>query len=225
MLFRSLAISRGFVLEVTAHHVVVGLDHSLTNSPQAAHLEPEELVFRVDKDELAAGMGRIRDNLIQLFVAGGDERRRRLVVDLEPPEFAPVAATERLVPSHLNEDQNAAVRKCLAARDYALILGMPGTGKTTTVAEILKALAKAGKSVLLTAYTHSAVDTILDKVRDSGLSILRLGNRDKVRLLFWTPPQQLTPSTLALRSCLRSTNSRSTRRTRRRRSLSSTASS
>ncbi|KAK4699919.1 DNA replication ATP-dependent helicase/nuclease Dna2, partial [Phenoliferia sp. Uapishka_3] len=179
-----LSISRGFVLEVTAHHIVLGLDHSLTDSPQAQRtnppLSPSNLIFRIDKDELAAGMGRIRDNLIQLFVAGGDVRRRRLVVDLEEPQFETVASKEKLVPSNLNEDQNAAIRKVLSAKDYALILGMPGTGKTTTIAEILKALAKAGKSVLLTAYTHSAVDTILDKVKDSGLSILRLGNRDKI---------------------------------------------
>ncbi|KAM0752276.1 Dna2-domain-containing protein, partial [Meredithblackwellia eburnea MCA 4105] len=179
-----LAFARGFVLAIDAHSVVVGLDHSLTDIAQVRRLQfapdPDELVFRIDKDELAAGMGRIRDNLIQLFVLGGDERRRRLVVDLEPPQFEHVPSKEKLIPSSLNEDQEDAVRKVLAAKDYALILGMPGTGKTTTIAEVLKALAKAGKSVLLTAYTHSAVDNILLKVKDSGLSILRLGNRDKI---------------------------------------------
>lgn len=179
-----LSISRGFVLEVAPHYVVLGLDHSLTDSPQAARLvpaiRPSDLIFRIDKDELAAGMGRIRDNLIQLFGPKGDERRRRLVVDLEAPAFEVVASKEKLIPSNLNADQESAVRKVLAARDYALILGMPGTGKTTTIAEILKTLAKAGKSVLLTAYTHSAVDNILLKIKDSELSILRLGNRDKV---------------------------------------------
>lgn len=180
-----LSLSRGFVLSVTATHIVVGLDHSLTESPQARralpHARPSDLVFRIDKDELAAGMGRIRDNVIQLFVAGGDEKRRRLVVDLEAPAFDKPVALDKLVPSNLNLDQRRAVEKVLSARDYALILGMPGTGKTTTIAEVLKALAKAGKSVLLTSYTHSAVDNILLKVKDEGLGILRLGNRDKVR--------------------------------------------
>lgn len=187
-----LSISRGFVLEVTAHHIVLGLDHSLVDTPQAARQLPSstqagDLVFRIDKDELAAGMGRIRDNIIQLFVAKGDEKRRRLVVDLKAPEFddslvASGSTTRRkLIPSHLNEDQERAVEKVLSATDYALIMGFPGTGKTTTIAEILKALAKAGKSVLLTSYTHSAVDNILLKVKDAGLNILRLGNRDKVR--------------------------------------------
>jgi DNA replication ATP-dependent helicase Dna2 len=184
-----LAISRGFVLSITATEIVLGLDQSLTDFPQAKtksrNSKSTALVFRIDKDELAAGMGRIRDNLIQLFVAGGDERRRRLVVDLEPPSFNASLSTssQRLIPSSLNADQKRALEKVLAAEDYALILGMPGTGKTTTIAEVLKALAAAGKSVLLTSYTHSAVDNILMKVKDSGLSILRLGNKDKVRLL------------------------------------------
>lgn len=186
-----LAVSRGFVLSITAHEILLGLDQSLTDFPQAKRATPSSssstpLVYRIDKDELAAGMGRIRDNLIQLFVAGGDERRRRLVVDLEAPSFnaAVAAQKDRLIPSTLNDDQKVALEKVLAAEDYCLILGMPGTGKTTTIAEVLKALAAAGKSVLLTSYTHSAVDNILLKVKDSGLSILRLGNKDKVRLSF-----------------------------------------
>jgi len=37
-----------------------------------------------------------------------------------------------------------------------------------------------GKTVLLTSYTHSAVDTILAKMVDDEFGILRLGNVDKV---------------------------------------------
>lgn len=179
-----LAISRGFVVGLTSKHITLGLDHSLTDNPQAAKATPPvenvDFVFRIDKDELAAGMGRIRDNLVQLFVAGGDERRRRLIVDGFAPEFEDIKSNAEFISPTLNIEQKRAVEKVLSARDYALILGMPGTGKTTTIAEILKALAKAGKSVLLTSYTHSAVDNILLKVKDAGLSILRLGNRDKV---------------------------------------------
>ncbi|GAA5824913.1 hypothetical protein JCM11251_005391 [Rhodosporidiobolus azoricus] len=177
-----LALSRGFVLSLSSQEVVVGLDQSLTDFPLAKRSKATDLVFRVDKDELQAGLGRIRDNLIHLFVANGDERRRRLIVDLEPPNFDAKLANEkdRLIPPHLNSDQKDALEKVLAAQDYALILGMPGTGKTTTIAELLKTLARAGKSILLTSYTHSAVDNILLKVKDAGMSILRCGNRDKV---------------------------------------------
>ncbi|CDR35720.1 RHTO0S01e05644g1_1 [Rhodotorula toruloides] len=176
-----LAISRGFVLSLSPTEVVIGVDRSLTACPQSHGTAVGELVFRVDKDELAAGMGRIRDNLVQLFTPGSDERRRSLVVDLAAPRFRPIAEIKQAaLPSHLNGDQRQAVAKVLTAQDYALILGMPGTGKTTTTAEVINALAQAGRSILLTSYTHSAVDNILLKVKDAGLSILRLGNRDKV---------------------------------------------
>jgi DNA replication ATP-dependent helicase Dna2 len=65
---------------------------------------------------------------------------------------------------HLNDDQKAAIQKVLLSQDYCLILGMPGTGKTTTIAELVIVLYKAGFTVLLTAFTHSAVDNILLKL-------------------------------------------------------------
>lgn len=47
----------------------------------------------------------------------------------------------------LNADQQEAVLRCICARDYALLLGMPGTGKTTTISAIIKALVALGKRV------------------------------------------------------------------------------
>jgi DNA replication ATP-dependent helicase Dna2 len=45
---------------------------------------------------------------------------------------------------------------------------MPGTGKTTTIAQIIRILVEQGKSILLTSYTHTAVDNVLSKVKESG---------------------------------------------------------
>jgi DNA replication ATP-dependent helicase Dna2 len=67
-----------------------------------------------------------------------------------------------------------------AARDYALILGMPGTGKTTTIARIVAELAARGRSVLLTSYTHTALDNILLKLDTMGVDFLRLGRATQV---------------------------------------------
>ncbi len=81
----------------------------------------------------------------------------------------------------------------MIAKHYALILGMPGTGKTTTIVKIVKSLLKQNKTVLLTSYTHSAVDTLLIKLLDVKEFILRLGNSDKVHPLVAT---MTVPSTL-----------------------------
>ena len=186
-----LALSRGFVLELNPRSVVVGVDHELdvesllARSTRSTTRRAEDAVFRIDKDEMAAGIGRIRDNLARLFYAGGDERRRALIVDLQAPAFdEAVLEIERQrlkdeKESVLNENQRQAMRRVLAAKDYTIMLGMPGTGKTTTIAEIIKELVKRGKTVLLSSYTHSAVDTILTKLLEVDFEILRLGNVDK----------------------------------------------
>jgi DNA replication ATP-dependent helicase Dna2 len=109
------------------------------------------------------------------------------VVDLAPPRFsAPAAALSQLPPAEssrlaqLNREQREAVGRILGAEDYALVLGMPGTGKTSLIAQAVRALAALGRSVLLTAYTHSAVDNVLLKLADGGVPFLRLGAVSRV---------------------------------------------
>ena len=71
----------------------------------------------------------------------------------------------------LNEDQRKALDRCLSAQDYVMILGMPGTGKTTAIACLAKVLVILGKSVLITSYTHTAVDNILLKLKQVNLDL------------------------------------------------------
>jgi DNA replication ATP-dependent helicase Dna2 len=188
-----LALARGYTVSLSSSEVTVGLDHSLDESVisellrvrarcEGGLLTNDKIVYRIDKDEMAGGMGRIRDNLAALFYAGGDEKRRRLIVDLEPPNFQPPHPSQFSSPHliTLNSTQQAAVDRILRADDYALVMGMPGTGKTTVVAQLIKYLVSMGKTILLSAYTHSAVDTILAKLHDADFGILRLGNEDKV---------------------------------------------
>ncbi len=59
-----------------------------------------------------------------------------------------------------------AVSQVMRCLDYSLVLGMPGTGKTTTIACLVRALVTRGNTILLTSYTHSAVDNILLKLKE-----------------------------------------------------------
>lgn len=65
----------------------------------------------------------------------------------------------------LNEDQVHAVRRSLGS-DTTFVWGPPGTGKTTTVARIVEAHYRAGRSVLLVSNTNIAVDTALERVAE-----------------------------------------------------------
>ncbi|KAF9895416.1 Tripartite DNA replication factor [Aspergillus nanangensis] len=152
----------------------------------SAPLEPEEeTVYRLDKDEFSNGMAIVRNNLVSmmerdLFQASN---LRKLIVEGEAPKFKPTSTITKMLGTDnasLNVDQKRAIDKVMSARDYALVLGMPGTGKTTTIAHIIRALVLQGKSVLLTSYTHTAVDNILLKIREDNIRILRVGAATKI---------------------------------------------
>ena len=149
--------------------------------------EPEEPVkYRLDKDEFSNGMATVRNNLIRVMEKDlfGAQFIRRLVIEDVAPTFLPPPSTLKTHFEHkndeLNVDQKNAISKVMEAQEYALVLGMPGTGKTTTIAHIIRALTASGKSVLLTSYTHTAVDNILLKIASSNLSILRIGAEAKI---------------------------------------------
>ncbi len=65
----------------------------------------------------------------------------------------------------LNDDQHAAIRRSLGS-DTTFVWGPPGTGKTTTLARIVEAHYRAGRSVLLVSNTNIAVDTALERVAE-----------------------------------------------------------
>jgi DNA replication ATP-dependent helicase Dna2 len=146
----------------------------------------EPILYRVDKDEFSNGMATVRNNMLQIMDKSvfKAEDLRSLIIENKAPQFKE-SPNEWAIPSRswdneMNSDQRHAIEKVLAAEDYALVLGMPGTGKTTTIAHIIRCLVAKGKTVLLTSYTHTAVDNILLKIRNADFDILRLGVRAKV---------------------------------------------
>ncbi|RDW66215.1 hypothetical protein BP6252_09850 [Coleophoma cylindrospora] len=154
-----------------------------TAEQSSGKIVEEPVLYRLDKDEFSNGMATVRNNLIQVMADGpfGSREIRSLVVDMIEPRFKPQSTAYVLKDrASINIDQTRAIQKVMSAQDYALVLGMPGTGKTTTIAHIIRALVSQGKSVLLTSYTHSAVDNILLKLKEDEIRILRLGAPAKI---------------------------------------------
>jgi DNA replication ATP-dependent helicase Dna2 len=168
--------------QVFASIMEVGADGSRI-AGSAAKMPEESVKYRLDKDEFSNGMATARNNIIQIMASGpfGSRQIRGLVVDLNAPRFKSQSTAYTLKDrENINIDQRRAIQKVMSAEDYALVLGMPGTGKTTTIAHIIRALVSQGKSVLLASYTHSAVDNILLKLKDDEIPILRLGTIAKI---------------------------------------------
>ncbi len=81
-----------------------------------------------------------------------------------------------------NPAQDTAVRKALAAKDFALVHGPPGTGKTYTLATLVEELRARGERVLVSAFTNRAVDNALEALEEQGLTdMVRVGTESGVR--------------------------------------------
>lgn len=208
------ALANGYVVATSKHDITVAVDRRLGDArqrednfdadsnqafrgimdvgrteAQTASMYQQPMLYRLDKDGFSNGLALIRNNLVTLMSSHPIHTKlRSQIIFSAAPTFTSPSQPTALPPSQLgtmNEDQLAAVAKVLSAEDYALILGMPGTGKTTTIAHIIRALLAEEKSILLTSFTHTAVDNILLKIRDIAPpnSILRLGVPAKINPL------------------------------------------
>ncbi|CAH4027708.1 unnamed protein product [Pieris brassicae] len=127
-------------------------------------------------------------NLTNLGVLMEDSDRalrlRKLIIEKDEPEFIEKLPREvgRLgskLMRNLNIEQQRAVLKALSCNDYVLLQGLPGTGKTQTISVLIQMLVCLKQRVLVTAHTHSAVDTVLTRLPES-LKIMRLGSSSRV---------------------------------------------
>ncbi|NXL94262.1 SMBP2 protein, partial [Alectura lathami] len=76
----------------------------------------------------------------------------------------------------LDASQQEAVSFSLAQRELAIIHGPPGTGKTTTVVEIILQAVQQGLKVLCCAPSNVAVDNLVERLAGHRARILRLGH-------------------------------------------------
>lgn len=63
-------------------------------------------------------------------------------------------------------EQQEFVKKALASKDFALLEGPPGSGKTTAIIELIIQCVLQGQRVLLVSSTHVAVDNVIDRIVD-----------------------------------------------------------
>ncbi|EMP79430.1 AAA domain protein [Leptospira santarosai str. CBC1531] len=85
----------------------------------------------------------------------------------------------RINPS-LNDSQKNAVLHCVLSEDVSIVHGPPGTGKTTTLTEIVNQLVEEGRKILVSAPTHSACDLLVESISAKGISVLRLGHPARI---------------------------------------------
>ena len=143
--------------------------------------ETDHPVFRLDRSSDEVSRQRQRQALEKARLAGDSRLAvlRDVLLNRQPPGFHPVEDHPLLNPL-LNESQAEAVRFALSAADVAIIHGPPGTGKTTTIVELIRQVVRAGQRVLVCAPSNIAVDNLLEKLLASGQDAIRLGHPARV---------------------------------------------
>jgi DNA replication ATP-dependent helicase/nuclease Dna2 len=131
----------------------------------------------IDRYDINSVHVRTLQNLLRWLQA--DPHLRSLVSGTTRPQFD---TTKKVQPrTDFNAEQNLAVERAMQMRDYLLIHGPPGTGKTSVIAEIVKRLCLQGKRIMLAAFTNQAVDNMLKRLDSEGVhEFMRLGSARNV---------------------------------------------
>ncbi|XP_015691311.2 DNA-binding protein SMUBP-2 isoform X1 [Oryza brachyantha] len=167
----SAALGQGVVYRLKDSSITVAFDdipEDGLNSPLRLEKLANEVTYR-----------RMKDALIQLSKAIQTGPSANLVPVLfgeSPPMSTKDAGKFSPFNKNLDESQKDAISKALRSRDVFLLHGPPGTGKTTTVIEIILQEVKRGSKILACAASNIAVDNIVERLSRYRTKLVRLGH-------------------------------------------------
>jgi len=159
----------GTVYEIKRHYITVAFE----NVPPKWALRDN---IRIDLYINDITFKRMEENLLQLLHATGRTKvLRNILLKLAKPA-APQQISFTPEDTRLNPVQQKAISKALGSDDFFLIHGPPGTGKTSTLVELIFQESRRGHKVLATADSNTAVDNMLSRLAKLDLKIVRIGH-------------------------------------------------
>lgn len=108
------------------------------------------------------------------FLQAEPERQNLLLGQREPK-----ADLSRELSQHYSADYDEIILRMKQAEDYFLLIGPPGTGKTSQALKFMVQESLSGfngLNILLLSYTNRAVDEICEMLDGAGIDFLRIGN-------------------------------------------------
>jgi ATP-dependent RNA/DNA helicase IGHMBP2 len=165
--------ARALVARATRLRVQLAFDRA---PPPFVH----EGLLRLDRTPNDVTYERVRAGLtrVKALDKGQERRRREVLLGNEPPRFERPGPLETERP--LNPEQRDAASRALAAEDFFLVHGPPGTGKSHVLAEVAAQAVSRGQRVLATAASNAAVDHLMELCLDAGLRAVRVGHPARV---------------------------------------------
>lgn len=165
---------RGIVSSVRKDSVQVAFN-------QLIETESERPTFRIDRatDEISRARQRQALETARQATSSRLATLRDVLLGIQQPLFQKIEPIEPFN-KKLNASQIQAIEFALSAEDVAIIHGPPGTGKTTTLVELIRQITKNGGRVLAVASSNLAVDNLLERLIDAGENAIRLGHPARV---------------------------------------------
>ena len=184
---RKAILYKGVLQEIHSDEIVV----HLTDGQQNADIFEMNLPYAIEHGTSDASTGGSIRNLHQ-FICAPKEKRDLLLGQRAPQRNASLTLTR-----HYDDVLDDIILRAKQAQDYFLLVGPPGTGKTSRALKFMveealndgtgmptaESIASGGKtaqqpasSILLMSYTNRAVDEICEMLVDSGIPFLRLGS-------------------------------------------------
>jgi superfamily I DNA and/or RNA helicase len=165
---------RGVVYERRDDSIAVAIEQLLE---EADDIE----IWRLDLSSDEISSQRQRAALERAIRAKGDRSAelRDLLLGLAKPSFEDIAP-EAPLDNALNAAQRSTVEFALGAQDVALVHGPPGTGKTTTLVEIIRRAVRKGRKVLACGPSNMAVDNLFERLLAHRERAVRLGHPARV---------------------------------------------
>ncbi len=136
--------------------------------------------LRIDlvANEVTTERARAAIDTVKNWAKGVQRDRRDVILGSAPPRFEKSATFTPVLP--LNPEQLEAVTLALRARDFALVHGPPGTGKSTVLSELAVQFARRGQRLLCCAASNAAVDHLMELCLAQGLNAVRIGHPARV---------------------------------------------
>ncbi|NWS72502.1 SMBP2 protein, partial [Crotophaga sulcirostris] len=167
-------LSTGIVTRVTSKAVTVAFEESrdgLLSLDQESSFRLLKLANDVTYNRLRKALNALR----QYRGGPASDLIDVLFFSADPSTFSETKPL-KLYNDSLDASQREAVTFSLAQRELAIVHGPPGTGKTTTLVEIILQAVQQGLKVLCCAPSNVAVDNLVERLAGSKAHILRLGH-------------------------------------------------
>ena len=155
--------------EVEMFGIVVSVDEAQVR----LSVQENQLVFSLETQFLLERLDGTREFQKLMTAVENAKNPRRVCKDLrdvlfglKEPEVDHCIPRPRYYNKNLDKTQKKAVEFVLKQKELAIIHGPPGTGKTTTVVEVILQTICSGKKVLVCAPSNVAVDNIHERLLD-----------------------------------------------------------